>query len=326
MVEFKDNVSEDLEERFTEVWDEHDDALPSEVFEALEDHVESIEGTNRGRTSSAACVAREGPEAGPITLTLQNDASKSTIRHELGHAIADSGGWDCTQEATTRANNKKNWNRWPQFSFGKKDSPVERFMFRAYGRLPDLPTVELEEWDQLDGKADIFRYKDNWMETHTYRYVTGNHENKRHQDPMLYDDDEELDGVKIRSLETSSFARDVRDMDELTLVDRYSMTPGLAHITDVEAGVEWSGFGRVMYEVNVAWFKAAMLVRKRGEKREKGIAMSPRGEGNSYYLMNAHEYFAELHAMMMGEPGDDLERLEEQVPDVIEAYENALLS
>lgn len=324
MPEFTE-ASEGLEETFDEVWELHRDVLPSDAFEALDDHLDEIEGYNRGHTSTAYTKMRKGPNSGPMKLRLQNNAFRSTHYHEMGHALADALGYDTSQEATDRACNKTNYSRWPQFSFGKKDSPCERFMMRRYGDLPDLPRITDFDMEDIEGRADLFFKDDKWWEPYGYKYATDRRENKRYHDPFSETSVKTcpLDTGSTRHIDESQFG------DDAELVDRYKLTPGLTEVLSEDHQVEWSGFDSVMYQVNKHWHEAVTLVRKRGDARERGQNKCIRND-KSYYLMNCHEYFAELHSkMMLAETGsdsaeDDIERLRESCPGLIETYEDWL--
>ena len=306
-------VDEDLEVAFEDVWEAHEKYLKPEVFEKLDDHLEEVKGYNRGRKSTAYTTRRSKPLSNSMSIRLQNDASFSVIAHELGHTLADAFGFDTTSEATERASNKTNYSRWPQFSFGKKDSPVERFMFRNYGALHNLTrhTVDPSMQEDLAKHADIFDIDGEYYETHTYQFTANNHEKKRFCDPTIQDD---MLAMKHLSGDPT---KDVSLSDDIKLIDRYELTPGLGDGS-------WTGFEKVMAEVNSPWHQAVLLVRKRGEKRKRGMMMSPQGKRKSYYVMNAHEYFAELHSTLLNEQtmGRDTNtrRLRKYCPDLVDAY------
>lgn len=340
MPEFNDVAEESMQERFGNMWESHQELLRDEVFEALDEHISTIEGYNRGHTSSADMVSRDGPTSSRIRLTIQNSASKRVICHELGHALIDSQGIDATQEATDRACNKSNYSRWPQFSFGKKDSPCERFMLRRYGDLPDLTRTELTEDDleYIEGRSDIFYIDDrsmSWFEPFGYKYASDRREYKRYEDPFLREAGE-LVGVRVTGINgggPTNLTPGASEHKDVYIVDRYELTPGLeASITDAEEE-SWSDpIDELVYYVNRYWYEAVTMVRKRGETRELGKKKAPKGASSSYYLMNANEYFAELHALMMRHEqgadwsGQHVDRLREHCPGLVEAYRDAIFS
>lgn len=342
MPEYK-KASDQLEGNFEQVWSDHWEKLPDEIMEVLDDHIDTVEGNNRGKTSSASCTARDGPDAGNGELTIVNDTSESVIIHEIGHMLMDAFGLDCTQEATDRANNKTNYSRWPQFSFGKKDSPVERFMFRRYGDLPELTRHQFTDIESHADRSDVFyiaKKLQPWYEAYTYGpsdddghwQVTRNgvrrhqrHEAKSRKDPVVTKQGDPH-SFRVRRLDRSVSSIDIKPESQAKVVDRYELTPGLADIIDADTQCDWNGIDRLAYEVNMHWYEAVTLVRKRGDKRTVGQRMSPKGEIKSYYLMNAHEYFAELHSVMMRDATSHIERLEEYCPNLIEAYRNVMFS
>lgn len=340
MPEFDSNADESLQERFDDAWEHMSDALADDIFEPLTEVLDKVDGYNRGGTSTAYMYARKGPGHTGHKIRLQNDCSESTIYHELAHMLTAAHGYDNTQEATTRANNKSNWTRWPQFSFGKKDSPVERFLMRRYHELPDIDrrTLTEDDFDELEERSDIFYTSDRWYEAYTWQGIDSRHERRRYVNPVVKEDDEmiEMQITPLSSTAPHSFMlseRESRDYTDVEIVNRWQSTPGLATILGrKEDEPNWEGLNRFMYELNTHWHEAVTLVRKRGEKRERGIAMSPRGANKSYYVMNTNEYMAELTAMMMqytldhSYSIDDYERLVEHCPDLIDAYEDVLLA
>lgn len=327
MPEFDAQVETSLESTFDEVWEHHREHLKPSVFEELDDHLGEVNGTNRGQKSTASTTARKGGSSDTMSIKLQNDASFRITCHELGHVLMDAFGYDCTQEATNRANNKSNYTRWPQFSFGKKDSPCERFMFRRYDDLDDLPTMEVETFDDLDGRSDFFWIDGHWYEADTYGYAPDRRETKRFQDPMIRRGSK-CAGIEVKQV-SGYTSRDVRDTVPQP-VNRYLLTPGLAGILGEEEP-NWSGMEELLRQVNGHWYEAITLVRKRGSERERGQNMAPQGKRSSYYVMNAHEFFTETHASMMRLLNGDttgnryVTRLKEYCPGLIEAYDKALL-
>lgn len=325
MVEYS-SAANSMKDRFDAVWDEHERRLEPEVFQELDEHIDEVEGKNRGKTSSAMTSACDGPPFEPISLSIQNDASSRIIRHEIGHLLMDAHGIDATQEATDRASNKQNYDRWPQFSFGNKDSPPERFMFRRYGALSDIDLEDVTSFEYHEDRSDIFRYNDGWWETNTYRYTMNKHERKRYKDPIVWGTDvtPEYCGIKVCKLGTSH-SKTVNDVDELQVANRYQLTPGLSTALGHDQEPDWEGLNKLVYELNRHWYDAVTKVRKRGEKRREGMKKSPRGPAKSYYVMNAHEFFAELHAVMMGEHMECIDRIERYCPGLIKAYEDVIL-
>lgn len=329
VVEYNSAVGDALKSRVDDVREAHSKYLTDEVWDIVDSHVSEIEGKNRGNTSSASTSARKGPDNGPMKLTLQNTASFHLTCHEYGHALMDAFGIDATQEATNRANNKNNYSRWPQFSFGKKDSPPERFMLRRYGNLPDITRHALTDLEGCDGRSDIFKIEGSWWETNCYRFSTEHREVKRYRDPFIRDSDGNPTELRVKTL-SGYTTKHINESGSTQLVDRYKFTPGLADILDVEIQPAWSGIERVIRQVNTNWYDAVTLVRKRGNKRERGQKKAPKGKTSSYYLMNCHEYVAELHAILMdnaanGKYERDIQRLRNRCPGLVESYEDVLM-
>lgn len=329
MPEFGRQVEEGTQEDFSKVWENTKQNLKQSLFEQLDDHLDTVKGSNKGRTSRAGTVAYKGPEDDTDReITLINDCSSRIKHHELGHMLMDSLGFDNTQEATNRANNKKNYSRWPQFSFGKKDSPPERFMFRRYGDLEQISRHEVTEEliKNLGDQSDIFYVpggSTEWYEADTYGFSSGNRERKRHIDPFVWADGE-IVAIRAKPLSGHS-SIEIRPEKEAYMIDRYELTPGLAHIKGQDPR-SWSNqLYELLYQINTHWYEAVTKVRKRGDTREKAKKKSPRGDRKSYYLMNTHEFFAELHAIMMTDDTDDIERLRTHNPGLIEAYEDAII-
>lgn len=321
-MQFDDSVSQGLENRVLDAWDRTEDLLPSEIFSTLDAHVDKVTGKNRGNKSSAMTVARKGPSDRKADLEIQNYASTTTIHHEIGHVLMDALGYDTTQEATTRASNKKNYSRWPQFAFCKRDSPVERFLYRRYGDLDHLPTHPVNP-DELIGRSDIFVYDGSYYEAHTWQIADfDDHDRKRYTDPIMYKSDEPV-GIVLTRLGNGTTLRVGESyqtsMDDIEMVNRYALTPGLQTITK-DMSESWAGLNMFVYELNTTWYRAIQLVRKRDERRERGQLMAPRGKRKSYYLMNVHEYFAELHAIMMTDERQSINRLEKYAPKLITLY------
>lgn len=331
-------AADSMRTKFDDAWSHQRTQMKEEVFASLDDHLAEVEGYNRGYTSTAYTGAQAGPPIEPMNLRIQNTATRRTMFHECGHALMDALGVDCTQEATDRASNKSNYSRWPQFSFGKKDSPVERFLFRRYGDLPNIGRMELTDANigSTVDRSDVFYIPDKdtqWHEAHTYRFTTDQRENRRYHDPVIWDGDEPV-GIELCELDSrtrSTTAKAYRDR-EAYIVDRYELTPGLADILDVDREPEWKGVNRVLYQLNTHWYDAVTLVRKRGDKRERGQLKAPQGQTSSYYLMNAHEFFAETWAQLMrsrqGEKRakDNIERMRDTNPGLIEAIEEEMLA
>jgi len=319
-VEFQE-LSSSSTDKFDALWASHEEVLPDSAFQMLDEHLDIVQGKNRGKKSSAYTQTRNGLDRDGLILEIQNDALESTICHELGHAIADTMGVDTTSEATTRAGNKQNHSRWPQFSFGNKDSPPERFMLRRYMALPSLPRYDVTDAyieTQASSRADMFYLDDEFYEALTYTRTASPHERKRHMDPVMNG------GIKLRRFGDDTHAE--TDATDLRVVDRYRLTPGLARALgmDVYEPEFDDPFMRLVQEINAHWYEAVTLVRKRGDKRERGQKMCPK-QTKSYYLMNAHEYFAELHNTIFrniteNRYDDRVRRLETYVPDVVDAY------
>jgi hypothetical protein len=320
-----DNTSDALESKVEAVMHVCEDVYSDDVYASLEEHIKGIEGTNRGNTSSAFMHTRE-LKSSPIMLKLQNSVSTTTLFHEIGHALAGALGYDCSQEATERATNKSNWSRWPQFSFGKKDSPRERFMLRRYGHIDDVEKLQVADIEAHAERSDLFWYRNAWLEPCGYQYVHNRGEHKRYVDPMV------ADGVMDVTSVGSSInpSTTITNEDDVQVANRYELTPGLD-------SRDWENPIRALVaEINKQWFECVTLVRKRGDAREEGILKSPGGERASYYVMNANEFFAEINAKMMALQSDMLNdgsrsRIEDHIDrlrdrtDVIEAYEDALI-
>lgn len=342
MPEFDTSASDHVQSRYDEMIELHERYVDPEITRSLKDHITKVKGKNRGKKSYANTRARKGPaKIDGMTIEVQNSVTKNTLLHEMGHGLIDSMGYDASQEATDRANNKSNYSRWPQFSWGKKDSPVERFMLRRYGDLEEIRRIPFTDIEHHEDRSDIFwigGHDPPWYETHCYRLseernVRGQrHEKKRYMSPVIKRNDD-LYAIRVQQLSSHISSLDIRpekpDVD-VEVVDRYELTPGLTDVLDEDHQIEWSGFDRLVYEVNRAWHEAAVLVRKRGDKRERGMKMTPAGKSKSYYLMNTHEFLAELHSRMLlytaeGRYEDAVERMREYIPHVIEAYEEEVL-
>lgn len=319
MPQYKE-VDDHIRERFEEALNQLESVLKPEVYQTLVEHISTVKQQNRGNTSTAHTTARSTHPPEPMDITINSIASSSTRRHELGHTLADAYGYDTSSEASQRAQNKSNYSRWPQFSFGNKDSPAERFMLSAYGELDELTRHEIDEFDE--DRCDTFVVDDTYVHPNGYRPQADTKINRQTKQRMGYTDpfmDTMVDVTPHFTTGTRTISR-----SDVELIDRYELTPGLGAVTGADEP-ERSGFARVMQEVNRHWYKAATLVRKRGEKRERGKRMAPRGASSSYYLMNAHEYFAELTAVMTEENYTDINRLLDECPDLVLAYDHVLL-
>lgn len=326
-------VDQEAKSKFKQVLDEHRGYLKSDVFEQLMSGFEDVEGSNKGNTSTVTCKAKNGPGASKPKLKIINNHPKSVMRHELGHILMDSMGFDGTQEATTRANNKNDYSQWPRFSFGKKDSPVERFLFRRYGDLDDITRHDVDDLEELGERSDIFVVDGEYYEANTYRYSADHWKRFAYHSAFVDNDpstDTPSEKFKLRNIsnrhDTTTFGpAGELNCSDVQVIDRYELTPGLATILGEEEP-EWSDpMHELLYQINMHWYDAITLVRCRGEKRERGMEKAPRGKAKSYYVMNTHEYFAELHAVMIGNDFGHIDRLKTACPGLVEAYREAVM-
>lgn len=294
------------------------EAFPAGALNAL-DNLSKVEDT-RG-TWSWSCDNAEKFDSS-FRIELSYNCSTSTARHEFVHGMLGSFGYGSMTQASQRSNrNNYSSDKYPRFSFGKRDhNPWVYMNVDKFGIFDkDGERVDYDDgWDALN-EDDYIRY---WNDEEDIRYgMVVDTQPKEWKNCSIKVYPMGPDRVGSYSVTVSP-----EKVERIPVAD---VVPGWAEIQSGEDPHYDDSLEQLCAVANIVWYDIVRDVRKRDERRENAKARNPGWKG--YYVTNAEEFLVKFTDVMTKEwditpegeadKPEKIQDMQDNNPELTEAWE-----